>query len=105
MELAKPVLLLAGGLVFWDSWVSRLNDHGAFGWISLLRAQGSLSIPKKEGDTFLAELLRFPRQPNLELPEELKFELLAPSPEAQFDHQARRASSLGSATSAGKAVL
>ena len=80
MELAKPVLLLAGGLVFWDSWISRLNDHGAFGWISLLRAQGSLSIPKEEGDTFLAELLRFPRQPNLELPEELKFELLAPRP-------------------------
>ena len=80
MELAKPVLLLAGGLVFWDSWISRLNDHGAFGWISLLRAQGSLSIPKEEGDTFLAELLRFPQQPNLELPEELKFELLAPRP-------------------------
>jgi superfamily II DNA or RNA helicase len=80
MELAKPVLLLAGGLVFWDSWVSRLNDHGAFGWIALLRAQSSLSIPKEEGDTFLAELLRLPRQPNLELPEELKFELLAPRP-------------------------
>jgi hypothetical protein len=80
MALAKPVLLLAGGLVLWDSWVARLNDHGAFGWISLLRAQGSLSIPKKEGDSFLAELLRLPRQPNLELPEELKFELLAPRP-------------------------
>jgi len=58
MELAKPVLLLAGGLVFWDSWVARLNDHGAFGWISLLRAQGSLSIPKEEGDNFLAQLPR-----------------------------------------------
>ena len=31
MELAKPILLLAGGLVFWDNWVGRLNDHGAFG--------------------------------------------------------------------------
>jgi superfamily II DNA or RNA helicase len=80
MELAKPVLLLDGGLVFWDNWVSRLNDHGAFGWISLLRAQGALSVPKKEGDTFLAELLRFSRQPILELPDELKFELIAPSP-------------------------
>src|SRR5215468_2456980 len=80
MELAKPVLLLAGGLVFWDNWVARLNDHGAFGWISLLRAQGALSVPNKEGDTFLAELLRFSRQPVLELPDELKFELIAPSP-------------------------
>jgi hypothetical protein len=58
MELAKPVLLLAGGLVFWDHWVARLDDHGVFGWISLLRAQGSLSIPKEEGDSFIAELLR-----------------------------------------------
>ena len=80
MELAKPILLLAGGLVFWDNWVGRLNDHGAFGWISLLRAKDSLSIPKKEWDTFLAELLRFSRHPVLELPEELKFELIAPSP-------------------------
>ena len=80
MELAKPVLLLAGGLVFWDNWVARLNDHDAFGWISLLRAQGFLSVPKKEGDTFLAELLRFSRQPILELPDELKFESIATSP-------------------------
>jgi superfamily II DNA or RNA helicase len=80
MELAKPVLLLAGGLVFWDGWIARLNDHGVFGWISLLRAQGSLSIPKDEGETFLTELLRFSRQPLLELPEELKFEVIAPRP-------------------------
>jgi superfamily II DNA or RNA helicase len=80
MELAKPVLLLAGGLVFWDGWIGRLNDHGAFSWISLLRAQGSLSIPKDEVDTFIAELLRFSRQPILELPEELKFEVVAPRP-------------------------
>ena len=80
MDLAKPVLLLAGGLVFYDSRIARLNDHGAFGWISLLRARGSLSIPKEEGDAFLTELLRFSRQPILELPPELKFEVVAPRP-------------------------
>ena len=80
MELAKPVLLLAGGLVFCDDRVARLEDHGCFGWISLLRAKGSLSIPKEEGDAFLTELLRFSRQPVLELPEELKFQAVAPRP-------------------------
>ena len=80
MELAKPVLLLAGGLVFCDGRVARLDDHGCFGWISLLRAKGSLSIPKEEGDTFLTELLHFSRQPILELPEELKFQAVAPRP-------------------------
>jgi hypothetical protein len=39
-----------------------------------------LSIPKEEGDAFLTELLRFSRQPILELPPELKFEVVAPRP-------------------------
>jgi superfamily II DNA or RNA helicase len=80
MELAKPVLLLSGGLVFYDGRIARLNDQGVFGWISLLRAHGSLSIPTEEGDAFLTALLRFSRQPMLELPEELKFEAVAPRP-------------------------
>ena len=48
MPLSKPSLLLAGGLVFYDGLVARLNDHGAFGWISLLRARTELSIPKQD---------------------------------------------------------
>ena len=80
MELAKPVLLLAGGLLFFDDQVARLDDHDCFGWISLLRAKGSLSIPKEEGDAFLTELLRFSRQPVLELPEELKFQPVVTRP-------------------------
>jgi len=80
MELAKPALLLAGGLVFYDGRVARLQDFGAFGWISLLRERGSLSIPKKEADHFLAELLHLPRRPQLELPEELKFETVSQRP-------------------------
>jgi superfamily II DNA or RNA helicase len=80
IELAKPVLLLAGGLVFCDGRVARLEDHGCFGWISLLRAKGSLSIPKEEGDAFLTEMLRFSRQPVLDLPEELKFQAVTPRP-------------------------
>ena len=79
MELAKPILLLAGGLVFWDNWVGRLNDHGAFGWISAARAGLFVNTQKRMG-YLLAELLRFSRHPVLELPEELKFELIAPSP-------------------------
>jgi SNF2-related domain/Helicase conserved C-terminal domain/SWIM zinc finger len=80
MKLAKPVLLLAGGLVFCDDQVARLEDRGCFGWISLLRAKGSLSIPREEGDAFLTELLRFSRQPVLELPEELKFQAVITRP-------------------------
>ena len=80
MELARPALLLAGGLVFYGGWVARLQDFGAFGWISLLRGRGSLSVPKKEADDFLTELLRLSRRPQLELPEELKFEVASHRP-------------------------
>ncbi|MGH7855136.1 MAG: SNF2-related protein, partial [Candidatus Binatia bacterium] len=80
MALSKPSLLLAGGLVFCDGQVARLNDHGAFGWISLLRAPEALWIPKQDSESFLAELLRFASRPHLELPEELKFEEHAPRP-------------------------
>jgi superfamily II DNA or RNA helicase len=80
MELAKPDLLLSGGLVFSEGQAARLQDFGAFGWISLLRKHGSLSIPKAEADNFLSELLRLPRGPRLDLPEELKFEKVCEQP-------------------------
>src|SRR3989304_7309747 len=68
LDLTQPVLLLAGGLVFYNGKIARLQDYGAFGWISLLRAHGSLPIPEKDADPFLSELLCLPRQPRLELP-------------------------------------
>jgi superfamily II DNA or RNA helicase len=84
MELAKPDLLLEGGLVFCDGRIAHLEDHGSFGWISFLRAKRSVSIAKEESDEFLAELLQFSRQPILELPEELKFQTVALRPKAHL---------------------
>ena len=81
MDLAKPALLVAGGLVFYDDCVARLRDFGAFGWISILRAQGALAVPKKQVEEFVGELLRLPRQPQLELPDELKFDVVHGRPQ------------------------
>lgn len=82
MPLSKPLLILAGGLVFFHGQVARLNDHRAFPWIALLRQRGELSIPKQDSEPFLAEILRFAHYPRLELPEELRFQeaLLRPKP-------------------------
>ncbi|MGN6734783.1 MAG: SWIM zinc finger family protein, partial [Candidatus Binatia bacterium] len=77
MSVAKPLLMLAGGLVFSDGRVARLDDHRAFAWIALLRQKGELSIPKQDSEPFLAEILRFAHYPRLELPEELRFEEIA----------------------------
>jgi superfamily II DNA or RNA helicase len=88
VDLQRPSLLVPGGLVFCEDWVARLDDHGAFAWISLLRAQGALSIPRSESDEFLAELLRFGRRPNLELPQPLQFEEISPQPKPRLIIQA-----------------
>jgi superfamily II DNA or RNA helicase len=80
MPLAEPALLVPGGLVFYSDQVARLADDGVFDWISLLRERKTLSIPRAEADSFLTEILRFARRPNLELPDELKFEEVAPRP-------------------------
>ncbi len=80
MELEKPILLLAGGLVCYEGRLARLQDSGAFGWISFLRENRELSVPRKEADTFVAELLHLPKRPKVELPDELKFEVVSPQP-------------------------
>jgi SNF2-related domain/Helicase conserved C-terminal domain/SWIM zinc finger len=80
LALSQADLLLQGGLVFYDGRIARLNEFGAFGWISLLRGQETLFIAKGEADEFMDELLRLPTQPRLDLPEELQFEWVIAQP-------------------------
>jgi superfamily II DNA or RNA helicase len=80
MALAQPELIVAGGLVFYGGRVARLNDFGAFAWISLLRARSSIVFARSDADEFLDELIRLPRQPPIDLPDELRFETVAVAP-------------------------
>jgi hypothetical protein len=73
MPIATPHLLTKP-LVFWDEKAARLQDSDAFDWITLLRREKALSVPVKQHDTLLAQLLQLPRLPRLDLPEELHFE-------------------------------
>jgi hypothetical protein len=79
LSLTTPVLLTRGGLVFWEGRVARVQDFGAFDWILLLRKSGPLPVAVKEKDNLLNELLRLPRLPRLDLPEELRFEEVTPT--------------------------
>lgn len=72
--LEKPDLLVAGGLMFFEETVSRLLDRETFGWISILRRQKTITVPVKEGDAFIKELMSIPVLPRLSLPEELRYE-------------------------------
>ena len=80
LALETPLLLLSGGLVFWEDRVAPLLDFGAFQWIALLRQQGKVSVPAKQKQEFLAELLRLPDLPRLDLPEDMRYEEVAPAP-------------------------
>ncbi len=82
MDLAAPLLLQDAGIFFTREWAALYEHHGAFNWIALLREQGPLRVPVAQSEEFLAELLRQPRLPPLDLPEELRYEeaVLTPRP-------------------------
>lgn len=80
LALETPLLLLSGGLVFWEDRVAPLLDFGAFQWVALLRQQGKVPVPAKQKQEFLAELLRLPDLPRLDLPEDLRYEEVATAP-------------------------
>jgi superfamily II DNA or RNA helicase len=80
MALSHPKLLVAGGLVFYDDRVAPLTDFDVFVWTNLLRARDALHFAKGEADEFIDELLQLPRQPRLELAEELRFEIVSVHP-------------------------
>ncbi|MSP37054.1 MAG: helicase SNF2 [Deltaproteobacteria bacterium] len=80
MALSYPNLMVAGGLVIYDNIAAPLNDAGVFVWIDLLRSRETLRFAKGEADEFIDELLHLPRQPRLELTEELRFEIVSARP-------------------------
>ncbi|HET7607208.1 MAG TPA: DEAD/DEAH box helicase, partial [Gammaproteobacteria bacterium] len=80
MDLAAPPLLVDAGIVFTRDRAARLEHHGAFKWIALLRSQPSLSVPVSQADDFLVELFGRSAVPPLDLPEELRYEEVADTP-------------------------
>ncbi len=83
MDLSEPSLLTPA-LMFSRGRAARLNDFGAFAWISLLRAQGPLHTPVDKGSMLLEEVLKLPRVPRLDLPEELQYEEVAVKPQSRL---------------------
>jgi len=80
LPLADPILLLPSGFVFHDGRCGRLEQFGAFAWISELRRGIPIAVRSRHADALLETLLRLPRLPRLTLPEELRFEEVAGAP-------------------------
>jgi superfamily II DNA or RNA helicase len=84
MDLRAPAIVTEAGILCMAEWVARYDDHGAFAWIAWLRKQGPLRVPVAQSGELLAELLRQPRLPPLDLPEELRFEEVAVVPRSRL---------------------
>lgn len=72
-ELNTPILILAGGWIFSNDHVARLNDSKAFGWISLLRRVNEIAIPLKDAHEIPSFLYSQPNLPPLTLPADLQY--------------------------------
>ncbi len=80
LSLSEPLLLIPGGLIFHDGRIARLNDHGAFAWVSVLIGPVAVTFAAEDSEVFLDELVSIPNRPRLELPAELQFETVAGAP-------------------------
>jgi superfamily II DNA or RNA helicase len=80
MDLSDPLLILADGFVFTRERAARLDDAGAFPWMQELRRLGSLPVSRAQGAELLAAIVRMPRVPPLDLPDELRYEEVSVTP-------------------------
>jgi SWIM zinc finger len=90
MDLKTPEMLIQGGYVFTRERMARLDDGGAFPWIALLRREGVITVPEKDGGDLLAELMKDSNPPPLRLPEELRVEEVQVTPRLRLKVDALR---------------
>jgi len=74
LESAAPVLVLPGGFLFTSGRVARLAPDTAMAWLAHFRNGQTIDAPEPDGDALLAELLSAPDAPEIDVPEELRFE-------------------------------
>jgi superfamily II DNA or RNA helicase len=84
MDLAAPLLLLAGGVLLVEDCFARLDDSEAFPWIVHLRENGPLRVPAGQGDELLTRLYRLPRLPRVDMPAALRYEEVVAVPERRL---------------------
>ena len=74
MELTEPAVLVEGGFLVARGTVARLDDGGAFPWITRLLTLKQIPFPDRERDNVMSKLLDLNIVPPLDLDEKLKFE-------------------------------
>ncbi|MFV0445664.1 MAG: SNF2-related protein [Planctomycetaceae bacterium] len=67
-------LIVGGGLVLHKRHLARLDDFGAFDWVSLVTEEKGLTAANGEEQELVDQLLDMPALPELDLPAELRLE-------------------------------
>jgi superfamily II DNA or RNA helicase len=74
MKLGEPLLVLQSGFLVTAECVAPFAADRGFAWIAALREHGRIAVPREDGDEFLTSVLCSPHMPELQLPEELRYE-------------------------------
>src|ERR1039458_1168805 len=74
MLLTEPALIVEGGFLLAQGKIARLDDGGAFPWITRLAALKQIPFPDRERDSVMSKLLDLTVVPPLDVDEALKFE-------------------------------
>ena len=80
LDLAEPLLVTQGGLVFTRDRVAPLAEDTRFDCIVRLRQAGAIEAPERDCDALLEALLSAPGLPAPEVPAELRYEEAAATP-------------------------
>ncbi len=74
MELSEPALIVEGGFLVARGKIARLDDAGAFPWITRLITLKQIPFPDRERNNVMSRLLDLHVVPPLDVDEALKFE-------------------------------
>ena len=92
MELSGPVLYVEDGFLIHRGRVARFDHGGAAAWLQLLLKQSFLTVPTAEGEEFVEEILKRPKPPRIDWPQELQYESVRTTPVPRVEiHEEQRA--------------
>ncbi|MBS1824388.1 MAG: DEAD/DEAH box helicase [Acidobacteria bacterium] len=74
MDVRVPNLLFSDGLLLAHNRLSRFEPASAFHWLIALRREGAIPFPAKDAVQFQVEVLKGPKLPQIDWPEDMRFE-------------------------------
>ena len=94
MDVGTPTLVIPGGFLFTRERAAALAADTSFAWMAHFREGNNIEAAEPDGDALLGALLGAAGAPDVDVPEELRFEAVQPTPHPALRIQAANQSSL-----------